>query len=316
VCKLLRGELARPTDMLAAPPRRSHAGLRPLADQLALELRKRREDMEIEPAARACRVDLALSSTTWAHQLTTLSLCGRHAGADKPPTPIFINLDNVLTVERQGDLTMVVMVGGEKVYIDTMPETLIGAVAPSTLGREQETSRRIPSITPERERSRMLRWHQAIERTQALEDLAVELLARGLSVRDIEDAFKDERGRLLLSKSAVSEIGERLWADYQEFATRDLSEYDIAYLFVDGIAERIRPGQRREPVLAAWGFTAEGRKVLLHLMAGSKEDAETASAFFQDMRARGLSDPLLVTSDGQGRRRRGWGAAQSEDGIR
>jgi hypothetical protein len=36
------------------------------------------------------------------------------------PTPIFINLDNVLTVERQGDLTAVVMVGGEKVYIDTM----------------------------------------------------------------------------------------------------------------------------------------------------------------------------------------------------
>ena len=93
-------------------------------------------------------------------------------------------------------------------------------------------------------------------RTQALEDLAVELLARGLSVRDIEDAFRDESGRLLLSRTAVSEIGERLWADYQEFAGRDLSEYDIAYLFVDGIAERIRPGQRREPVLAAWGFTA------------------------------------------------------------
>ena len=135
-------------------------------------------------------------------------------------------------------------------------------------------------------------------RTQALEDLAVELLARGLSVRDIEDAFRDESGRLLLSRTAVSEIGERLWADYQEFAARDLSEYDIAYLFVDGIAERIRPGQKREPVLAAWGFTAAGAKVLLHLMAGSKEDAETVSAFFQDMRARGLGDPLLVVSDG------------------
>jgi hypothetical protein len=59
------------------------------------------------------------------------SLCGRHAGPGKPPTPIFINLDNVLTVERQGDLTTVVMVGGEKVYLDTMPETLIGAVAPA-----------------------------------------------------------------------------------------------------------------------------------------------------------------------------------------
>ena len=135
-------------------------------------------------------------------------------------------------------------------------------------------------------------------RTQALEDLAVEMLARGLSVRDIEDAFRDETGRLLLSKTAASEIGERLWADYQEFATRDLGEYDIAYLFVDGIAERIRPGQKREPVLAAWGFTTTGARVLLALMAGSKEDAETVTAFFQDMRTRGLGDPLLVISDG------------------
>jgi putative transposase len=134
--------------------------------------------------------------------------------------------------------------------------------------------------------------------TEALESLAVEMLARGLSVRDIEDAFKDETGRLLLSRTAVSEIGKQLWEDYQAFKSRDLAEYDIAYLFIDGIAERIRPGQRREPVLAAWGFTFDGRKVLLHLMAGSKEDAETVSAFFQDMRARGLGDPLLVVSDG------------------
>jgi putative transposase len=49
------------------------------------------------------------------------------------------------------------------------------------------------------------------------------MLARGLSVRDIEDAFKDEGGRLLLSKT-VSELGERLWADYQAFARRDLSD--------------------------------------------------------------------------------------------
>ncbi|MFQ5521547.1 MAG: IS256 family transposase [Candidatus Methylomirabilia bacterium] len=134
--------------------------------------------------------------------------------------------------------------------------------------------------------------------SEQLEDLAVELLARGLSVRDIEEAFRDEMGRLLLSRTAVSELGERLWADYQEFVKRDLGEYDIAYLFVDGIAERLRPGQRREAVLAAWGFMTEGRKVLLHLMPGSKEDTETVSAFFQDMRSRGLSDPLLVTSDG------------------
>ena len=140
-------------------------------------------------------------------------------------------------------------------------------------------------------------------RSEALEDLAIEMLARGLSVRDIVDAFKDGTGRLLLSRTAVSELGERLRTDYQDFATRDLSEDEIAYLFVDGPwtrnwAERIRPGQRREPVPAAWDFSTEGKKVLLGLMAGSKEDAETVSAFFQDMRAIGLGDPLLVVSDG------------------
>jgi transposase-like protein len=134
--------------------------------------------------------------------------------------------------------------------------------------------------------------------TQGLEDLAVEMLARGLSVRDIEDAFKDENGRLLLSRTAVSQLGERLWEDYQAFAKRDLNEYEITYLFVDGIAERLRPGAKREPVLAAWGYTVEGRRVLLHLMAGSKEDAETVTAFFEDMKMRGLNEPLLVTSDG------------------
>ena len=112
-------------------------------------------------------------------------------------------------------------------------------------------------------------------RTGALEDLAVELYARGLSTRDIEDAFTDEAGRRLLSRAAVSEITERLWAEYDAFTTRDLSEHRIVYLFVDGLAERLRAGQAREPVLAAWGIGEEGRKVLLHLMAGSKEDTET-----------------------------------------
>jgi putative transposase len=81
-------------------------------------------------------------------------------------------------------------------------------------------------------------------------------------VRGIEDALPGrETGRLLLSRTEVSEIGKQLWEDYQAFKSRDLAEYDIAYLFIDGIAERIRPGQRREPVLAAWSFTFDGRKV-------------------------------------------------------
>ena len=138
-------------------------------------------------------------------------------------------------------------------------------------------------------------------RTRELERLAVELYARGLSTRDIEDAFTDETGQRLLSRAAVSEITEKLWAEYEDFCKRDLSEHAVAYLFIDGIAERLRPGQRREAVLAAWGIGEDGRKSLLGLMAGSKEDVETVRAFFQDLRARGLGG-----SAARGQRRGAW----------
>ena len=126
----------------------------------------------------------------------------------------------------------------------------------------------------------------------------MEMYARGLSTRDIEALFADEDGRSLLSRTAVSEVTERLWAQYEAFASRDLSEFEVIYLFVDGIAERLHLGQPREAVLAAWGVLADGYKVLLHLAPGSKEDTASCREFFQDMRRRGLPDPLLVISDG------------------
>ena len=52
-------------------------------------------------------------------------------------------------------------------------------------------------------------------RTEELEALAVEMYARGLSTRDIEAVFADAEGRSLLSRTAVSEVTERLWAEYE-----------------------------------------------------------------------------------------------------
>ena len=135
-------------------------------------------------------------------------------------------------------------------------------------------------------------------RTAELERLAVELFARGLSTRDVEAAFRGGDGRSLLSRTAVSQVTERLWHEYEAFATRDLSEFVVAYLFVDGVAERLHAGMPREAVLCAWGITEEGHKVLLHLAPGTKEDTASCTAFFEDLKRRGLSDPLLVVTDG------------------
>src|SRR5437660_9458891 len=58
------------------------------------------------------------------------------------------------------------------------------------------------------------------------------------------------------------------------------------------------PGLPREAVLCAWGITEDGRKVLLHLAPGTKEDTASGTAFFEDLKRRGLPDPLLVVTDG------------------
>ena len=121
-------------------------------------------------------------------------------------------------------------------------------------------------------------------RTAELEQLALEMYARGLSTRDIEATFRDASGTSLLSRTAVSQVTERLWQEYEAFAGRDLSEFVIAYLFVDGVAERLHAGLPREAVLCAWGITEDGQKVLLHLAPGTKEDTASCTAFFEDLR--------------------------------
>jgi putative transposase len=135
-------------------------------------------------------------------------------------------------------------------------------------------------------------------RTEELERLAVEMYARGLSMRDIEVAFTDKQGNILLSRSGASRIAETLWQDYLSFAQRDLREYPIAYLYVDGVAEKLHLGQRREAVLAAWGIDESGNKHLLGLQPGTKEDTATCRDFLRDLKSRGMCDPILVATDG------------------
>src|SRR5258706_3471314 len=146
-------------------------------------------------------------------------------------------------------------------------------------------------------------WHSEVRqalvgRSEELERLAVEMYARGLSMRDIEAAFTGCDGRCVLSKSAASQVAERLWDDYQAFAGRDLSIFNVLYLFVDGIAERLHLGKPGEAVLGAWGITESGEKVLLGLAPGSKEDTLCCRELLRDLKARGMKDPILAVSDG------------------
>ncbi len=135
--------------------------------------------------------------------------------------------------------------------------------------------------------------------SEVVERLATEMYARGLSTRDVEAAFTDERGDCLLSRSAVSEVTETLWEEYEAFQARDLSELGVLYLFLDGLYEPLRVhGVSREAVLCAWAITVEGRKVLLSLLLGGRESYEAWREFLRDLVSRGLKVPLTITTDG------------------
>jgi putative transposase len=99
--------------------------------------------------------------------------------------------------------------------------------------------------------------------SEVLDRLVTEMYARGLSTRDVEDAFRDATGELLISKSAVSEITDSLWEEYQAFCARDLSDITVEYLFCDAIFESLRRQGAKEALLVAWCIDSDGRKHLL-----------------------------------------------------
>ena len=86
-------------------------------------------------------------------------------------------------------------------------------------------------------------------------------MSRVLSPRaNISTASRSSSAVRPATPAAVSQVTERLWQEYEAFAGRDLSEFVVAYLFVDGVAERLHAGLPREAVLCAWGVTDAARR--------------------------------------------------------
>ena len=141
-------------------------------------------------------------------------------------------------------------------------------------------------------------WSRLNTKSEVLEQMVTEMYVRGLSVRDIEDAMLAATGAFVLSNSAVSEVTARLMDEYEAFRTRDLSSFDVAYLFLDAVYEPLRRHGCSLGVLCAWGICTDGSRVLLHLVTGNGERTETALELLREMNERGLRIPMTVTTDG------------------
>jgi len=161
----------------------------------------------------------------------------------------------------------------------------------------------VPQVRGREEPYRSTIWQALGNRSPALEKLAVEMYARGLSTRDIEDLLKelsdDPEQQSLLSKSAVSRVTEVLWEEFEAFAKRDLSSFDVVYLFCDAVYESLRQQAGcRQAILVTWAICSDGSKVLLHLSLGNKESSDAWLEHLRSVVARNLPVPLTVTTDG------------------
>src|SRR5215472_9882694 len=122
---------------------------------------------------------------------------------------------------------------------------------------------------------------------------------RGLSTRDVEATLEEALGeQAALSKSTVSPICSILVEQFGVWQRRDLSDYELDYLFADASFFKYHAAAKGEPVLCTHGITTDGKRVFLGLSAGVAESFDSWHAHFIDLRDRNLRAPLLGISDG------------------
>ena len=164
---------------------------------------------------------------------------------------------------------------------------------------EGEISIAMPQVrnTAERFVSQVIPDTRAVVRTRPLEALIIGSYVRGLSDRDIESLAKEaELGHV--SKSTVSRICRELRDRYTAFCNKSLADISVMTVFLDAIYLPTRPSGQKEGVLVVWGYTTEGKRVLLAVRLGQRESHEDWLDLGRDLTRRGLRSPWFVVSDG------------------
>lgn len=135
-------------------------------------------------------------------------------------------------------------------------------------------------------------------RLTQMDDQIVALYAKGLSTRDIVDAFK-EMYDADVSAALVSKVTDRVLDTVIEWQNRPLdSVYPIVYL--DCIVFKIRQNQRviNKSMYVALGINMQGQKELLGLWLAETEGAKFWLSVLTELKNRGLQDILIACVDG------------------
>jgi transposase-like protein len=131
-----------------------------------------------------------------------------------------------------------------------------------------------------------------------LESVIISLYSKGMSVRDIEDQIRSIYG-FEISASTISRITDRVAADIYTWQSRPL-ESVYAIVWMDGIVFKVRGENGKvvnKTMYIAVGLRTDGLKEVLGLWLGKNESASFWMTVLTDIKARGVEDILITSTD-------------------
>jgi putative transposase len=140
-----------------------------------------------------------------------------------------------------------------------------------------------------------------LRKTKSLEELLPWLYLKGISTGDYQEALQALLGPEApgLSASTIVRLKETWRRDWEAWSQRSLADKRYVYFWVDGVYFNIRLEQDRQCILVILGATAEGRKELVAIQDGFRENEQSWLAVLRNLKERGLSiGPQLAVGDG------------------
>lgn len=135
-------------------------------------------------------------------------------------------------------------------------------------------------------------------RTSDINSKILTLYAKGMTTRDIVDAFK-EMYDVDVSHTLISKVTESVIEEVKTWQERPLEAlYPIVYL--DCIVVKVHQDRKiiSKSVFIALGVNQEGYKELLGLWIAENEGAKFWMSILEELKQRGLKDIIIVCVDG------------------
>ncbi len=141
----------------------------------------------------------------------------------------------------------------------------------------------------------LVKKHQ--KRMPSIEEQVIALYARGVSTRDIQAHLHQIYG-IEISPTLVSNLTDRLLPRIQEWQNRPLQPM-YAVVFLDAIHYKVRQDGhvQNKAAYMVIGIDLNGQKDVLGMWIGEHESAKFWLSVLTDLKARGVQDVLVFSTD-------------------